>query len=136
MRPNRWAESWHCLRRTANRPGSQRLGQRQKWPRLRTVSNGARAADGNRPQSGKEYQGAPGPRSPLRKSLDDAVLPSYSSTILPMNTKIFFPIWFLSLPVMAAGSSPPKFRAVEIDTKIEIGYGVAVADVDGDGKPD
>ena len=53
-----------------------------------------------------------------------------------MNTKIFFPIWFLSLPVMAAGSSPPKFLAVEIDTKIEIGYGVAVADVDGDGKPD
>src|SRR5947199_357349 len=94
------------------------LGKRQKWPRFRTVSNGARAADGNRPQSGREYQGAPGPRSPLRKSLDDAVLPSYSSTILPMNTKIFFPIWFLSLPVMAAGSSPPKFRAVEIDTKI------------------
>jgi hypothetical protein len=28
------------------------------------------------------------------------------------------------------------FRAVEIDSKIEIGYGVAVADVDGDNKPD
>jgi FG-GAP-like repeat len=53
-----------------------------------------------------------------------------------MNTKFFFPIWFLSLPVIGAGSFPPKFRAVEIDTKIEIGYGVAVADVDGDGKPD
>jgi VCBS repeat protein/aldos-2-ulose dehydratase/isomerase family protein len=31
---------------------------------------------------------------------------------------------------------PPRFRAVEIDGHIEIGYGVAVADVDGDRKPD
>lgn len=30
----------------------------------------------------------------------------------------------------------PHFRAVEIDSHIEIGYGVTVADVDGDGKPD
>ena len=30
----------------------------------------------------------------------------------------------------------PHFRAVEIDPKIEIGYGITVADVDGDGKPD
>ena len=30
----------------------------------------------------------------------------------------------------------PRFRAVEIDSKIEIGYGVAVADVDGDGRAD
>src|SRR5947207_3647563 len=38
---------------------------------------------------------------------------------------------------LEAGELPvPKFRAVEIDAKIEIGYGVAVADVDGDKKPD
>ena len=36
----------------------------------------------------------------------------------------------------AAGVPEPKFRAVTIDDKIQIGYGVAVADVDGDGKPD
>src|SRR5438046_7486002 len=30
----------------------------------------------------------------------------------------------------------PTFRAVEIDSRIEIGYGLAVADVDGDKKPD
>lgn len=37
----------------------------------------------------------------------------------------------------AAGEvSPPQFRAVEIDDRVEIGYGVAVADVDGDRKPD
>ncbi len=30
----------------------------------------------------------------------------------------------------------PKFRAVTIDAAIQIGYGVAVADVDGDKKPD
>src|SRR5438132_7196637 len=197
MRPDRWAESWHCPRRTANRPGSQCLASGKNGGVFRTASDGPRPADGNRPyvfsaptkrggsaalrplhrppvpgarenpqrhrdcatrkrrkrrapfpratttvntcnrpQSGGSIKVRPGPRSPLRKSLDDALLPPYSSTILPMNTKFFFPIWFLSLPVMAAGSVPPKFRAVEIDTKIEIGYGVAVADVDGDGKPD
>ena len=30
----------------------------------------------------------------------------------------------------------PRFRTVEIDSHIQIGYGVTVADVDGDGKPD
>src|SRR5436190_18011919 len=41
--------------------------------------------------------------------------------------------------IFSAGAgeiAQPKFRAVEIDSKIEIGYGVAVADVDGDKKPD
>jgi hypothetical protein len=39
--------------------------------------------------------------------------------------------------ILEAGEIPlPKFRAVEIDAKIEIGYGVTVADVDGDKKPD
>ena len=40
------------------------------------------------------------------------------------------------IAVGAADVTAPKFRAVEIDPKIEIGYGVTVADVDGDGKPD
>src|SRR5437870_2305603 len=39
--------------------------------------------------------------------------------------------------LLQAGELPvPKFRAVEVDAKIEIGYGVAVADADGDKKPD
>lgn len=39
---------------------------------------------------------------------------------------------------MASAAEPklPKFRAVDIDTNVQIGYGVAVADVDGDGKKD
>jgi hypothetical protein len=38
----------------------------------------------------------------------------------------------------ASAAEPPelKFKALDIDTKIEIGYGVTVADVDGDQKPD
>jgi hypothetical protein len=36
----------------------------------------------------------------------------------------------------AADTPEPKFRAVTIDTKIEIGYGVTIADVDGDGRRD
>ncbi len=38
--------------------------------------------------------------------------------------------------LFAAEPPTPSFRAVDVDTKIEIGYGVAVADVDGDKKPD
>lgn len=36
----------------------------------------------------------------------------------------------------AAEIPTPSFQAVDVDTKIEIGYGVTVADVDGDKKPD
>jgi len=44
--------------------------------------------------------------------------------------------WFGLGTAAAEDLSPPHFRAVEIDTHIEIGYGVTVADVDGDRKPD
>jgi hypothetical protein len=37
---------------------------------------------------------------------------------------------------IAAEVRVPSFRAAEIDSHIEIGYGLAIADVDGDGKPD
>ena len=30
----------------------------------------------------------------------------------------------------------PTFKAIDVDTKVEIGYGLAVADVNGDQKPD
>src|SRR5438270_10541171 len=45
-------------------------------------------------------------------------------------------LWFGSAVALSAAPSVPTFRAVEIDSKIEIGYGVTVADVDGDKKPD
>lgn len=41
------------------------------------------------------------------------------------------------LPAAALPDAPPaKFRAETIDAKLGIGYGVAISDVDGDGKPD
>ncbi len=55
-----------------------------------------------------------------------------------MQTKAFsFVIltWGIS-SLLAAEPPVPSFRAVEIDAKVEIGYGVTVADVDGDKKPD
>jgi len=46
---------------------------------------------------------------------------------------------FLLLPVCAALTAEPLvpgFKAIDVDTKVEIGYGIAVADVNGDHKPD
>ena len=51
-------------------------------------------------------------------------------------------IFFLALitctasALVAADVPEPKFRAVTVDDKIQIGYGVTTADVDGDGKTD
>ncbi len=42
-------------------------------------------------------------------------------------------LWIGVLPLAAADLT---FKAQEVDTKVEIGYGVAVADVNGDQKPD
>src|SRR4029079_5295163 len=51
--------------------------------------------------------------------------------------RVVFPAWLSATAILYANEpAAPKFRPVEIDSKIEIGYGVAVADVDGDGKPD
>lgn len=45
--------------------------------------------------------------------------------------------FFLFLQLAFAGSAPaPKFEAQTIDNNISIGYGLALGDVDGDGKPD
>src|SRR5438552_752914 len=38
--------------------------------------------------------------------------------------------------IALADSPSPNFRAVTVDSKVEIGYGVTVADVDGDKRPD
>jgi hypothetical protein len=43
---------------------------------------------------------------------------------------------FVACACVAANLPEPKFRAVTIDHKIQIGYGVTTADVDGDGKED
>ena len=53
------------------------------------------------------------------------------------TTFCFASVFFLTLTIMnGAQSKSLTFKSVEIDSKIEIGYGVTVADVDGDKKPD
>jgi len=50
---------------------------------------------------------------------------------------LLLPLLASSIPSLFAGvPPPPRFEAVDVDTKIEIGYGVTVADVNGDRKPD
>jgi len=52
-----------------------------------------------------------------------------------MNKAIAF--WLLmGSAILRAEDKAPTFREETIDDKIEIGYGLAIADVDGDGKPD
>src|SRR4029078_7071615 len=43
---------------------------------------------------------------------------------------------FLSRAAFSAEPPQPQFRAATLDDKVEIGYGVAIADVDGDRRPD
>src|SRR5580765_8024080 len=52
------------------------------------------------------------------------------------KTCFLFASLLCAAPIQAAEPNLPVFKAVEIDAKIEIGYGVTVADVDGDKKPD
>ena len=54
-----------------------------------------------------------------------------------MQTKLLsLLIWGTAASLLAAEPAVPKFKAVEVDNQIQIGYGVTVADVDGDRKPD
>ena len=45
---------------------------------------------------------------------------------------LLIPIW----TACAADPLVPNFKAIDVDTKVEIGYGITVADVNGDKKPD
>ena len=53
-----------------------------------------------------------------------------------MKLNLFLSLGFALVSGAAAAPAVPTFRAVEIDAQIQIGYGVAVADVEGDGRPD
>jgi hypothetical protein len=54
-----------------------------------------------------------------------------------MSLKSFLSFFLCNCSLLHASEpAPPHFRAVEIDSHIEIGYGITVADVDGDHKPD
>jgi hypothetical protein len=53
-----------------------------------------------------------------------------------MKALLVLPALLLASVATAAELPAPKFRAVNVDTNVSIGYGLAIADVDGDGKPD
>lgn len=60
------------------------------------------------------------------------------NSCIPMRTTLLpaFACALTASTLLAAEPPLPKFRAVDVDTKVEIGYGIAIADVDGDKKPD
>ena len=53
-----------------------------------------------------------------------------------MHAHHFFPCLLAVLVPFNAMAAAPRFRAADVDTKVEIGYGVTVADVNGDKRPD
>lgn len=53
-----------------------------------------------------------------------------------MKTSVLILLISSSLAAIAVEPTMPRFRTVDLDTKVEIGYGVTVADMDGDKKPD
>ena len=50
--------------------------------------------------------------------------------------KTLLALCFLATAALAADLPQPKFRAVDVDKAVNIGYGLAIADVDGDKRPD
>jgi hypothetical protein len=53
-----------------------------------------------------------------------------------MQTKLWLSLFVPVAATFAADPPVPNFKAVDVDTRVAIGYGVAVADVNGDKKPD
>ncbi|MDA1273883.1 MAG: FG-GAP and VCBS repeat-containing protein [Verrucomicrobia bacterium] len=55
-----------------------------------------------------------------------------------LSLSSFGTVFLLLRSAIVFGAEPPvpRFDAVEIDSKVEIGYGLAVVDIDGDGKLD
>jgi hypothetical protein len=51
----------------------------------------------------------------------------------PPNLRLLAPVL---LPLLCSAAPAPKFEPQDIDTAVQIGYGIAIADVDGDGKSD
>ena len=63
--------------------------------------------------------------------------PLAAPAILPHPPPMKTPALLLLASTLALAEPPePKFTAVTLDDKIQIGYGLAIADVDGDGHPD
>src|SRR5688572_20486140 len=53
-----------------------------------------------------------------------------------MQTKLWLSLLVPVGAALAAEPPTPGFKSVDVDTKVAIGYGVAVADVNGDQRPD
>lgn len=53
-----------------------------------------------------------------------------------MRNTLLLSLLVSNCAAIAAQLPVPIFKAVDVDTKVEIGYGVTVADVNGDKKPD
>jgi FG-GAP-like repeat len=78
-------------------------------------------------------------RTPTRRRCREKVCRPYAPAVYcvlsPMKTAAFLSLIALSTFVHAA-DPVLKLRPHDVDTAVEIGYGIAIADVDGDQKPD
>jgi hypothetical protein len=60
----------------------------------------------------------------------------YRQNLQIMKTLLAFSFLATTIVLLAVEPPAPKFRAVDIDTAVSIGYGLAIVDINGDGKPD
>jgi hypothetical protein len=82
-------------------------------------------------------QNSPRPGGPPGFDLNIAGPSAYARVTAMKTTGLPVLAVLAAAPLVWSAEPPePRFRAQDIDTAVEIGYGIAIADVDGDQKPD
>jgi hypothetical protein len=110
---------------------------------MHTDTHGSRRGSFNAKdaEDAKEAKGREGLKKKNRRFFPSVRFPVFLGVLRVLGVNAFFLPALICVNLCAsvvnsAFAVEPKFEAQTIDDKIQIGYGVAIGDVDGDGKPD